>query len=102
MAAQQHLATTLPLKQIDPAQFDAVFYPGGHGPLWDLANDTHSIALIEAFVASGKPVGLVWFGWAVGEQAWTECQRFDGDRDTVRAATVRHGLLGLLQRLATV
>ena len=51
--------------------------------------------------SADKPVGLVWFGWAVGEQAWTECQRFDGDRDTVRAATVRHGLQGLLQRLAT-
>lgn len=48
-----------------------------------------------------KPVGLVWFGWAVGEQAWTECRRFEGDRDAVRAATVRHGLQGLLQRLAT-
>ncbi len=51
--------------------------------------------------SADKPVGLVWFGWAVGEQAWTECRRFDGDRDTVRAATVRHGLQGLLQRLAT-
>ena len=48
-----------------------------------------------------KPVGLVWFGWAVGEQAWTECRRFEGDRDAVRAATVRHALQGLLQRLAT-
>ena len=51
--------------------------------------------------SADKPVGLVWFGWAVGEQAWTECRRFDGDRDAVRAATVRHGLQGLLQRLAT-
>lgn len=52
--------------------------------------------------SADKPVGLVWFGWAVGEQAWTECRRFDGDRDTVRAATVMHALQGLLQRLATV
>ena len=51
--------------------------------------------------SADKPVGLVWFGWAVGEQAWTECRRFEGDRDAVRAATVRHGLQGLLQRLAT-
>jgi putative intracellular protease/amidase len=36
-----------------------VFYPGGHGPLWDLAEDPHSIALIEALYAAGKPVGLV-------------------------------------------
>jgi nicotinamide-nucleotide amidase len=50
--------------------------------------------------SADKPVGLVWFGWAVGEQAWTECRRFDGDRDAVRAATVRHGLQGLLAGLA--
>ncbi|MCX7251759.1 MAG: CinA family protein [Burkholderiales bacterium] len=49
--------------------------------------------------SADKPVGLVWFGWAVGEQAWTECRRFDGDRDAVRAATVRHGLQGLLAGL---
>lgn len=48
-----------------------------------------------------KPVGLVWFGWALGDQAWTECRRFDGDRDAVREATVRHGLTGLLERLAS-
>ena len=49
--------------------------------------------------SADKPVGLVWFGWAVGEQAWTECRRLDGDRDAVRAATVQHGLQGLLQHL---
>ena len=46
-----------------------------------------------------KPVGLVWFGWAIDQQAWTECRRFEGDRDAVRAATVRHALQGLLQLL---
>jgi nicotinamide-nucleotide amidase len=49
--------------------------------------------------SADKPVGLVWFGWAVGEQAWTECRRFDGERDAVRAATVMHALQGLRQRL---
>lgn len=58
-AAQQLLATTVPLAQIDPAEFDAVFYPGGHGPLWDLANDAASIALLECFARSGKPAALV-------------------------------------------
>ncbi|MEK6347696.1 MAG: type 1 glutamine amidotransferase domain-containing protein [Burkholderia sp.] len=57
--ATRQLAATLPLSGIDVAGFDAVFYPGGHGPLWDLAEDAHSIALIEAFVAAGKPVALV-------------------------------------------
>lgn len=46
-----------------------------------------------------KPVGTVWFGWAMQGQTWTECRRFDGDRDAVRAATVRHALQGLLERL---
>ncbi|HEV2681146.1 MAG TPA: type 1 glutamine amidotransferase domain-containing protein [Rhodanobacter sp.] len=53
------LATTRKLVDIDVADFDAVFYPGGHGPLWDLAEDRTSIALIEKTVASGKPVALV-------------------------------------------
>ncbi|WP_313252911.1 type 1 glutamine amidotransferase domain-containing protein [Stenotrophomonas sp.] len=58
-AARQHLATTLPLGQVDASQFDAVFYPGGHGPLWDLARDADSIALIETFDRANKPLGLV-------------------------------------------
>ena len=58
-AAQQQLATTLPLKQVDASAFDAVFYPGGHGPLWDLARDADSIALIETFDRANKPLGLV-------------------------------------------
>ena len=40
-------------------EFDAVFYPGGHGPLWDLANDKDSIGLIESTFAAGKPIALV-------------------------------------------
>ncbi len=56
---QQRLATTVPLAQVDGSAFDGVFYPGGHGPLWDLANDADSIALIESFDRAGKPVGLV-------------------------------------------
>lgn len=58
-AARQNLATTLPLGQVDASQFDAVFYPGGHGPLWDLARDADSIALIETFDRANKPLGLV-------------------------------------------
>lgn len=57
--AQQLLASTTPLSHIDPADFDAVFYPGGHGPLWDLAEDKDSIALIEAFAAKDRPVASV-------------------------------------------
>ncbi|ABV89236.1 type 1 glutamine amidotransferase domain-containing protein [Shewanella pealeana] len=57
--AKQQLATTKVLAEINQADYDAIFYPGGHGPLWDLTNDVHSIALIEAFYQAQKPVGLV-------------------------------------------
>jgi putative intracellular protease/amidase len=58
-AAQAILAKTLTLTDIKAADHDAVFYPGGHGPMWDLAEDAHSIALIEAFYNTGKPVAAV-------------------------------------------
>ena len=58
-AAQQALATTLKLDAVNAADFDTVFYPGGHGPLWDLAESPVSIALIESFERAGKPIGFV-------------------------------------------
>ncbi|MBP8185864.1 MAG: type 1 glutamine amidotransferase domain-containing protein [Pseudomonas sp.] len=58
-AAQALLANTQILANVQASDYDAIFYPGGHGPLWDLAEDPHSIALIEAFYAAGKPVGAV-------------------------------------------
>lgn len=58
-AAQAVLASTLKLAEISPGDFDAVFYPGGHGPLWDLAEDAASIALIETMLAAAKPVAAV-------------------------------------------
>lgn len=57
--AQNALANTLKLRGVSPDDYDAVFYPGGHGPLWDLAEDQDSIALIEAIYAAGKPVAAV-------------------------------------------
>ncbi len=56
---QSILANTLKLSGIESNNFDAVFYPGGHGPLWDLAEDRDSIALVESMYASGKPVAAV-------------------------------------------
>jgi len=58
-AAQAVLADTQMLSTLNAGDFDAVFYPGGHGPLWDLAEDSESIALIEAFTAQQKPIALV-------------------------------------------
>ena len=56
---KQKLAHTLKLSAVKAADYDAVFYPGGHGPLWDLANDSKSIALIETFYKQGKPIAFV-------------------------------------------
>ncbi len=63
--AQTALAHTVLLADVKAASFDAVFYPGGHGPLWDLAEDRHSVALIEALHAAGKPVAAVCHAPAV-------------------------------------
>jgi putative intracellular protease/amidase len=58
-AAQAELANTKKIADVSADDFDAVFYPGGHGPMWDLPDNTTSIALIEAFVKAEKPVGAV-------------------------------------------
>lgn len=58
-AAQKALANTLALSDVRQEDFDTVFYPGGHGPLWDLAESQRSIALLESFDRAGKPIGLV-------------------------------------------
>lgn len=53
------VAHSIKLSEVKKEEYDAVFYPGGHGPMWDLANDTHSIALIEGFYNTQKPVAFV-------------------------------------------
>lgn len=63
--AQTALANTLKLSDISPDDFDAVFYAGGHGPLWDLAEDRNSISIIETMYAAGKPVAAVCHAPAV-------------------------------------
>lgn len=57
--AQKLLANTVALETVDAEDFDAVFYPGGHGPLWDLTDNVHSLQLIETLYAAGKPVASV-------------------------------------------
>ena len=63
--AQAALAGSLKLADISPDDFDAVFYPGGHGPLWDLSEDRDSISLIEVMYAAGKTVAAVCHAPAV-------------------------------------
>ena len=69
--AQRQLAATLRLAQVQAADYDAVFYPGGHGPLWDLAEDPKSVALIETMLAAGKPVAAVCHAPGVLRHAMT-------------------------------
>jgi putative intracellular protease/amidase len=57
--AEADLDNTVRLDAVRQEDFDTVFYPGGHGPMWDLAEDEYSIRLIESFIAAGKPIALV-------------------------------------------
>jgi putative intracellular protease/amidase len=57
--AKAQLVTTVRLDSVKAEDFDTVFYPGGHGPMWDLAEDQNSVALIETMIRAGKPVALV-------------------------------------------
>jgi putative intracellular protease/amidase len=67
--AQQQLANTLAIDKVSARDFDAIFYPGGHGPLWDLAEEPLSIALIEAFNVVQKPIAAVCHAPAVFRHA---------------------------------
>jgi putative intracellular protease/amidase len=62
---QEKLKNTVKLADINAADYDAIFYPGGHGPLWDLVSDKNSISLIETFYMSNKPIGFVCHAPAV-------------------------------------
>src|ERR1700710_276608 len=57
-AAEAQLDNTVRLDSVRQQDFDSVFYPGGHGPMWDLAEDNNSIKLIESFLAAGKPIAV--------------------------------------------
>lgn len=63
--AQKQLSSTISLDGVNADDFDAVFYPGGHGPLWDLTDNSHSIALIESFLNNEKPIAAVCHASAV-------------------------------------
>jgi putative intracellular protease/amidase len=73
--AQAELANTKKLADVSAAGFDAVFYPGGHGPMWDMPDNSTSIALIEAFVKANKPVSAVCHAPA----AFVNVRRKDGE-----------------------
>ena len=58
-AAEGQLDKTVRIESVRQEDFDTVFYPGGHGPMWDIAEDEHSIDLIQSFLAAGKPIAIV-------------------------------------------
>lgn len=94
--AQQALANTARLSTVSPGDYDAVFYPGGHGPLWDLAQDRDSIRLIEAMYADGKVVAAVCHGPA----AFLHAKAPDGEplvkgRDVTGFADTEEAAVGL-------
>ncbi len=62
--AMHALASSVKLADVDPNAYDAVFYPGGHGPLWDLADDPDSMRIVENLYARGKPTAAVCHGVA--------------------------------------
>lgn len=70
--AQAQLANTIKLTEVSADDYDAVFYPGGHGPLWDLTHDENSINLIESMYAANKPVAAVCHAPTVLLKAKTE------------------------------
>ncbi len=72
--AQDAFANTVLLSSVSHEEFEGVFYPGGHGPLWDLSEDRDSITLIESMDAAGKPIGAVCHGPA----AFRHAKRPDG------------------------
>ncbi len=96
VAAQDRLATTLPIADVSADDFDAVFYPGGHGPLWDLPDNRASIALIEAFVAAGKPVAAVCHApVAFAHVANPDGSRFLAGRDVTAFSNSEEAAVGL-------
>lgn len=94
--ARAQLADTAKLSEVSADDFDAVFYPGGHGPMWDLPDNPESIALIEAFVRDAKPVAAVCHA----PVALTNARRPDGSflvagRDVTGFSNSEEGTVGL-------
>lgn len=73
--AQKELANTKKLSDVSADVFDAPFYPGGHGPMWDMPDNPDSIALLGAFLRAGKPI----VGVCHGPAAFVNVRRADGD-----------------------
>ena len=78
--AMQALATTKKLSEIAAKDYDTVFFPGGHGPLWDLTNDRNALSLLEDMLKAGKPVALVCHSSGILQNVKTSAGRGDCQR----------------------
>lgn len=97
-ATQAKLATTVRLDSVRQQDFDTVFYPGGHGPMWDLAEDKNSIKLLEEFVAAGKPIALVCHApGALRHVKTREGKPLVEDKDVTGFANTEEESVGLTQ-----
>jgi putative intracellular protease/amidase len=97
VAAQAALASTVKLSTVSADDYDAVFYPGGHGPLWDLAEDQHSVALIESVYTAGKPLALVCHAPGVLRHAKSSGQPLVQGKSVTGFANTEEAAVGLTQ-----
>lgn len=95
-AAKEQLATTHKLADIKAADYDAVFYPGGHGPMWDLAVDEQSISLIQDFVNADKPVAFVCHAPAALKNVKIDGEYFVKDKKVTGFSNSEEQAVGLL------
>ena len=94
--AQEALANTKRLDQIDPSDHDAVFFPGGHGPMWDLAENDTAAALLVNFFERDRPVGAVCHGPAVfNSLSKSDAKRFLGDKTLTGFTNTEEAAVGL-------
>ncbi len=98
-AAQELLANTAKLSSVNPNEFDVVFYPGGHGPLWDLAEDEASIRLIEAMSAANRPIGAVCHGVAVLRHPKSDGAPLVRDREVTSFTNTEEQAAGMMNAL---
>lgn len=97
-AAMAALKATVPLADVRPEDHDVLFYPGGHGPLWDLVDDARSVAVIEAMHRAGKPVAAVCHGPAVLVRAVTpDGKPLVARRNVTGFSNAEEGVVGLSQ-----
>lgn len=94
---QKKLSMTKKLQDVNASDFDAVFYPGGHGPLWDLANDLKSIALIESFNEQMKPMAFVCHAPAVLANVEDHKEPLVRNRNVTGFANTEEEAVGLSQ-----